>query len=269
MKKIIYLLIFPLFIILYSLFFIQPVQAANTATLTQTCGTGSDGKSKPVLNAEWNLDQGVNTNLQCNIYIRGSFGDARISTRCSGSYSSRPGEITEVHEDGTPINPARSLTDGGDYLLIASTGTCKNGFNTATQSCNPGGYIEVVAELASGPQYCQRDLNQGSSGVSNVETVFGKITPPQFIQNIGSGERGISRILTTVLNLIYAIAAIAFVFMIIWSAWQWITSGGEKDKVAAARQRLTYAIIGIVILALAGVIISVIGEITGFTFFSS
>lgn len=253
MKKILSIL----FLISFFLF-VSPVQAANTATLTQTCGTGTDGKSKPVLNAEWNLDEGVSSDNQCNIYIRTNTGNIQISTKCSlGRYSSAPGSI-----EGIPgVRTSVPLTDGGDYSLTASTGTERPG----------GGYIEVTVPLSSAPQYCERSQPGGNTGggISNVESVFGKITPPQFIQNIGSGEKGISKIITTILNIIYTVSAIVFVFMVVWSAWQWITSGGEKDKVAAARQRLTYAIIGIVILAVSALVITIIGQIVGFRFFSS
>ena len=55
--------------------------------------------------------------------------------------------------------------------------------------------------------------------------------------------------------------------MVVISALQWIVSGGDKEAVAKARSRLTYAIIGIVLLALSFLILRVIGQITGFSFF--
>lgn len=253
-------LVLYLFFSFLFLFFALPVQAQNTASISITeCAPDSQGNSKPVLKASWNLTEGVSSPNQCNIYVRTPYGDIPIDTRCEGSYKSdTPGYVSSRSNQSVPI------VDGGRYDLYASTGTFKPG----------GGYIEEIRVTESVPQYCSRipsnrtPTSPTSGGISNIEQVFGKIIPPSFVQNIGTGEQGISRIITTIINIIYTIAAIAFIFMIIWSAWQWITSGGEKDKVAAARQRFTYAIIGVVILALAGLIITILGEITGFKFFS-
>lgn len=112
---------------------------------------------------------------------------------------------------------------------------------------------------------CQLANNPTKSPIDNV---FGKITPPPQIGNIGFGAAGISNLLNKIIQLIYMGASVVFLFMIIFSAFQWITSGGDKEKVGQARARLTHAIIGITLLALAFVIARIIGGITGFNFFS-
>ncbi len=100
-----------------------------------------------------------------------------------------------------------------------------------------------------------------------IDAVFGQINPPKEIGNLGVGSAGINNLLGKIIQLIYAVAGVIFVFMVIISAVQWILSGGDKEAVGKARGRLTWAVIGIVFLALAWVIISVIGQVTGFTFF--
>ncbi|MBI4040141.1 hypothetical protein HY389_02195 [Candidatus Daviesbacteria bacterium] len=104
----------------------------------------------------------------------------------------------------------------------------------------------------------------------SLQKVFGNITPPEEIRNLtnqGSGAAGLSLFFTRVVQLIYLAAGIIFVFMVIFSALQWITSGGDKEAVGKARARLTYAIIGITILSLTFVILNVLGNILGFQFF--
>ncbi|MDO8429372.1 MAG: pilin [Candidatus Daviesbacteria bacterium] len=103
--------------------------------------------------------------------------------------------------------------------------------------------------------------------VTEGERIFGKISPPPQVANLGPGRVGISSLLNNSISLIYVGASIIFVFMVVFSALQWITSGGDKEKYGAARSRLTHAIIGIILLALSFAIINLIGSITGFELF--
>ncbi|MDP3758412.1 MAG: hypothetical protein Q8Q86_01725, partial [Candidatus Daviesbacteria bacterium] len=50
-------------------------------------------------------------------------------------------------------------------------------------------------------------------------------------------------------------------FMLIIGAFQWITSGGDKEGVESARKRITHALIGFAILALAFLIVQVVGQV--------
>lgn len=143
---------------------------------------------------------------------------------------------------------------------------------------NNGNVLRVIKD-----EQCNKDLTCAISNtqdglrtstcvtrsVTDLEKVIGKIEPPNQIKNLvdKGGAGGLSFFLNKVIELIYVIASIIFVFMVIISAVQWILSGGDKEKVAAARNRLTFAVIGIVLLAVAFVIIGVIGRFTGFTFF--
>lgn len=103
--------------------------------------------------------------------------------------------------------------------------------------------------------------------MTEIEKVFGRISPPPQIGDLGQGEVGISRVLSNIIVLIYMVSSVIFVFMVIISGLQWILSGGDKEAVAGARKRLTYAIIGIVFLALAFILLKTFGQVTGFEFF--
>lgn len=70
-------------------------------------------------------------------------------------------------------------------------------------------------------------------------------------------------ILQNVLVIIFVIAALTVLFMLVWGAFQWITSGGVKESVDAARKRITQALIGLFILALAFLITRVVGSLVG------
>jgi hypothetical protein len=104
----------------------------------------------------------------------------------------------------------------------------------------------------------------------DIRNVFGVVQPPNEIKSLTDkgGGGGLAQFIAVVISVIYVFAGIAFLFMVIISAFQWITSGGDKEAVAKARSRLTSAIIGFVLLALAGVIVTTFQRLTGFKIIS-
>lgn len=104
-----------------------------------------------------------------------------------------------------------------------------------------------------------------------IECKFGTIAAPsplaEFLKKNPTGSGAISQFLSNGIILFYSIAAIVLLFMILWGAFQWMTSGGDKEQLASAQKRILNAIIGIILFALAFAIIQVLGRFTGFTFF--
>lgn len=102
--------------------------------------------------------------------------------------------------------------------------------------------------------------------------VFGQIETHPAIKNLlgkdQTGAAGISQFLSNFIKLIYTVSAIALVFMLLWGAFDWIISEGNKEKLQAAQQKIIAAVIGILLLAVAFAIIQVLGAFTGFTFFA-
>lgn len=100
---------------------------------------------------------------------------------------------------------------------------------------------------------------------------FGQIQAPGplagLLKTDSTGAGAISKFLSNAVILIYSIAAIVLLFMLLWGAFDWMTSGGEKEKLAAAQQRILNAIIGIILFAVAFAVLAIIGQFTGFTFF--
>lgn len=85
------------------------------------------------------------------------------------------------------------------------------------------------------------------------------ITPPE---NAGiNPSTSVGVILSNVLFIIFVVAALAVLFMLIVGAFKWITSGGDKENVKAARGQIVNALIGLAILALAFLITRVVGQI--------
>ncbi len=70
-----------------------------------------------------------------------------------------------------------------------------------------------------------------------------------------SGGADVNKVLTGVINILSAIIGVVAVIMIILSGMKYITSGGDGQKVASAKSTLIYSLVGLVIVALAQVIV--------------
>ncbi len=130
-----------------------------------------------------------------------------------------------------------------------------------------------VCTGASSTQKCESDRGKEICPIAapgtneEFEEIFGKVQAPAQLGKLNteeSGEAAINSVIQTIIRLIYAAAAVIFVFMLLFSGLQWIMSGGNKEAIAAAKNRLQWAIIGIVVLALAFVIIRILSDVTGF-----
>ena len=58
-------------------------------------------------------------------------------------------------------------------------------------------------------------------------------------------------ILTFLIRFFFVIAGIAALVMLLWGALSWVTSGGEKEGVQKARDKIVNAIVGIILVVVA------------------
>lgn len=72
----------------------------------------------------------------------------------------------------------------------------------------------------------------------------------------GKGESTVQKLITTIVDILSIIVGIVAVITIIVSGLRFITSGGDAQKVSGAKTALMYALIGLVVVALAQAIIS-------------
>lgn len=101
-------------------------------------------------------------------------------------------------------------------------------------------------------QTAQEQINNGLCAGSNL----------QFSDNPGQcsvagtdATTKINNLVHTVVNLLSAIVGIVAVIMIIVGGFRYITSGGNDTSVTAAKNTILYAIIGLVVVALAQIIV--------------
>lgn len=121
-------------------------------------------------------------------------------------------------------------------ILIASTlmigGTSVMGLAVATAT--PVAADNITKNLCSGVQT--------ASGTADCA-------------NSSGNKFSLSGIATSAVNIFSWVVGIVAVIMIIVGGFRYITSGGSSDKVGSAKNTLIYAIVGLIIVALAQFIV--------------
>jgi hypothetical protein len=77
------------------------------------------------------------------------------------------------------------------------------------------------------------------------------------------GETAGKALAQTAFDWIFYIAVILAVLYIMWSGIQWMTSGGDATKLASAKRRMIYAIIGLVVVLMSFLIVRIVLTVIG------
>ncbi len=105
---------------------------------------------------------------------------------------------------------------------------------------------------------------------SVVTPVFAQITNPVIAPKLGADVEGaksgntFASYFITIWRAIIVVGALALLFNLINGAIEWVTAGGESSKVQHARQKMTNAVVGMIILAGTFAIVSFISNLFGF-----
>ncbi len=86
--------------------------------------------------------------------------------------------------------------------------------------------------------------------------------------NIASGQEGkgakfLEDILHRIANFLATILVVVSIIFIIIAAYNFLTSGGSEDKVASARNSILYAVVAIIIAAIAFFVPDIILDVLG------
>jgi len=90
----------------------------------------------------------------------------------------------------------------------------------------------------------QRLAVAGSALVASASKVLATDVeaPDMFFTDIG-------QMINKALNFVMVLGALLVFMYLIWGGIEWITSGGDKGKTESARNKITAAIIGLIVLA--------------------
>jgi hypothetical protein len=88
----------------------------------------------------------------------------------------------------------------------------------------------------------------------------GTVTNP-ILGNLGkqTGAGFFASAIPAAISFALIVGALIFFAMLVWGAIEWISSGGDKQKLETARGRITSALVGVVLLFASFAIIKLIG----------
>lgn len=101
-------------------------------------------------------------------------------------------------------------------------------------------------------QTAQDQINNGLCAGSNLQFTE---NPGQCSAASSDATTKINNLVKTVVNLLSAVVGIVAVIMIIVGGFRYVTSGGNDTSVTAAKNTILYAIIGLIVVALAQIIV--------------
>jgi hypothetical protein len=85
----------------------------------------------------------------------------------------------------------------------------------------------------------------------------------------GFPDATLGSVISAVVGFLLIVSAVLAFLFLIMGGIQWITSGGDKAGMEAARNRITAAIVGLIIVAAAWAVMMLVGQFIGFDLLGS
>jgi hypothetical protein len=105
---------------------------------------------------------------------------------------------------------------------------------------------------------CSNIADKITTGANTAATATGSCSDAS-----GVGDDSIAKFAQGIVNTFSIVVGVAAVIMIIVGGFRYITSGGDSGRVGSAKNSLIYAIVGLVVVALAQVIVHFVLHQTG------
>ncbi len=97
----------------------------------------------------------------------------------------------------------------------------------------------------------------------NLGTLQG-IGPLGTVGSLSEALGKFTNVISTAIGIITIFAGIWFILQIFIGAFQWLSSGGDKQGAENARKRLTNAVVGLFVVVASYALISLVGLVFGF-----
>lgn len=96
--------------------------------------------------------------------------------------------------------------------------------------------------------------------ILNVTSGIGTVSPPA---GVPTDTGSVSTLISTVITLVYSLAGVAAFAFLIVGGYKYMSSAGDAQKVKEAQDTLAYAVGGLVLVLITGMIINFIGDKLG------
>ncbi|MBP9814128.1 hypothetical protein KBC80_02940 [Candidatus Woesebacteria bacterium] len=98
-----------------------------------------------------------------------------------------------------------------------------------------------------------------------------QITNPVIPSSLGSGSNeagsaAIGSIVGAIVGLLLVAGFVAAFIYLLMGGFDWITSGGDKAKLQSSRDKITNAIVGLIIVSSVWAIMTLVGQFVGIDF---
>ncbi len=100
-----------------------------------------------------------------------------------------------------------------------------------------------------------------AANVANAQTFTGVFTNPLTGNPGDPNDPGLSEIIDGVMGFLLGVAMLVCPVLILYGAFLIATSGGAEEKTKQGKHYITYAVVGLVIIALSSVIKAIIYDI--------
>ena len=98
-----------------------------------------------------------------------------------------------------------------------------------------------------------------------IDDLFGGISPPAAM-NVGGSDpvAGLGKFIAFGINMFILVAGMFLILYLLMGAFDWIVSGGDKEKIQKAQNKITNALIGMLLIFVVLTVFSLLaGNILG------
>lgn len=107
----------------------------------------------------------------------------------------------------------------------------------------------------SDPTTCISNYCANQTNPAACEAQYGINSGSGSSQNTASATKSVNNLISTILNILSSVVGVVAVIMIIIAGFRYISSGGSDQGIKGAKNTILYAVIGLVIVALAQIIV--------------
>jgi hypothetical protein len=142
--------------------------------------------------------------------------------------------------------------------LVAAPSALASG-SLATNQATAAGQVRITTD--DGVTYLTTETIPGDPATMSARrspiSYFKLQLPKGFADNF-------SHFFNSVLSIVMIVAAMLVFFFLIWGAFDWIISGGDRGKTEQARQKMFAAVIGLIVVAASFAVLNIALQFLGF-----